>query len=257
MHRIGHAVISRLHSHQSFPFGPTQPRTKCRQHRELSNISPDKDGAGNIHQPDQQRLQSYALVSMPNIQNLQQQYQQPANTSTNKDIPSTPYQHTPPPKSDVASLCNHDSPSSVFLAPSKDLIIASYHNKFSINPLAVLLYSLRCSQIRQDILFRGLLPQKRWDDCGNVHEIMPCDAGFIEQITSLFSSQRELEQTMASCIQLGLVVQGVLEDGSLVYSVSEHSQHQISQSFKLEELHLLGLMFIVHIYPRDQALEPT
>jgi hypothetical protein len=165
IHQIGHAVISPLHSHQSFPFRLTQPRKKCRQHRELSNISPDEDGADNIHQPDQQRFQSHqdALVSIPNISSpkqnlLQQQYQKPANTSTNKDIASTPYQHIPTPKSDVSSLCNHDSPSSVFQPPSKDLIMASYHNKFSINPLAVLLYSLRCSQIRQDILFRGLLP---------------------------------------------------------------------------------------------------
>lgn len=90
-----------------------------------------------------------------------------------------------------------------------------------------------------------------------MHEITPRDAGFIEQITCLFSSQRELEQTIGSCIQLGLIVQGVLEDGSLVYAVSEHSQHQISQSFEREELHLLGLMFTAHIYPRDQALEPT
>ena len=90
-----------------------------------------------------------------------------------------------------------------------------------------------------------------------MHEITLYDASFDKQITHLFSSQSKLEQNIESCIQLGLIVQGILEDGSLVYSVSDQSQHQISQSYKDEELHLLGLMFTTYIYPRDQTLEPS
>jgi hypothetical protein len=170
----------------------------------------------------------------------------PSNTSTDQDIASISHQYIPTPRSNVSSLSDNDSPSSI-LAPSEDLI----------NPLPVLIYSLGHSQLRQDILFRGLLPQKRWDDRGKVHEITLYDAGFDKQITGLFSSQSKLEQNIESCIQLGLIVQGVLDDGSLVYSISDQSQHQISQSFKDEELHLLGLMFTTHIYPRDQTLEPS
>ncbi|KAH6670180.1 hypothetical protein B0J14DRAFT_114015 [Halenospora varia] len=162
-----------------------------------------------------------------------------------RQLSNTHHQDAPTPISNVSY--HNDSPSSVFLAPS-DL---------PINPLPVLLYSLGCSQIRQDILFRGLLLQKRWDDRGKVHEITLRDAGFKEQITCLFSSQSELEQTIESCIQLGLVVQGVLEDGSQVYSTSDRSRHQISQSFQRDELHLIGLMFTTYIYPRDQTLEPS
>jgi hypothetical protein len=153
----------------------------------------------------------------------------------------------PTPRSNISSLCDNDSPSSIFLAPSEDLITASSidHTSFPTDPLTVLLYS------------RGLEPQKRWDDCGKVHEVTPHEAVFDRQIVSLFSSQSKLEKSIEFCIQLGLVEQSWLEDGSVMYSISDQSRHQISQSLKGEELQLLGLMFTAHIYPRDQTLEPT
>jgi len=191
---------------------------------------------------NQQNFQSHqdARVSSPEQNLPQQQYRKLSNTSTNHDIASTPHQHITTSRSNA----------------SEDLITAPsvYHTNL---PLLVLLYSLGCSQIRQDILFRGLLPQKRWDDRGNVHEVRLRDAGFNEQIVCLFSNRSELEQTIRSCIQLGFIVQSVLRDGSLVYSISNQSQHQIPQSCNREELDLLGLMFTTHIYPRDKTLEPT
>ena len=107
------------------------------------------------------------------------------------------------------------------------------------------------------MLYRGLFPQKRWNDQGNVREITLHEAGLDEQVARLFSSQIQLEQAIKSCIQLGLVVLGTLGDDSPAYSLSDQSRHQISQSFKREELNLLGLMFMAHIYPRDQTLEPS
>ena len=131
------------------------------------------------------------------------------------------------------------------------------NTSFSTVSLPALLYSLGCSEVRKDMLYRGLFPQKRWNDQGNVREITLHEAGLDEQVARLFSSQIQLEQAIKSCIQLGLVVLGTLGDDSPAYSLSDQSRHQISQSFKREELNLLGLMFMAHIYPRDQTLEPS
>ena len=128
---------------------------------------------------------------------------------------------------------------------------------YSRDHLLALLYSLGCSEIRKDMLYRGLFPQKRWNDHGNVHEVTLQDAGLNEQVSRFFSSHIKLEQAIESCIQLGLIVLGKLTDDSLAYSLSDLSRHRISQSFKREELSLLGLMFTAHIYPRDQTLEPS
>jgi len=241
--QIGQAVASRPQNHQHFQFRPTITHKKDQQHRQLCNTSSNQD----VAQRDQQNFQSPqdARALIPNgsspKQNLpQQQCRKLSNTPTNQDIASTPHQHMPTPRSNT----------------SEDLITAP--SVYSTNlPLPVLLYSLGCSQIRQDILFRGLLPQKRWDDRGNVHEVRLRDAGFNRQIVCLFSNRSGLEQTIKSCIQLGFIVQSVLGDGSLVYSISNQSQHQIPQSCNRKELDLLGLMFTTHIYPRDKTLEPT
>jgi len=83
------------------------------------------------------------------------------------------------------------------------------------------------------------------------------DAGFDKQISCLFSSQSELEQTIESCIQLGWMVQRVSEDGSLEYLINDQTRDLILQSCNRRDLQLLGLKFITHIYPRDQTLEPS
>ena len=231
---------------------------QCQPSQEIHHIgqavaSPPQR-AGNPHQQHQQSFQSHqdAPTPIPNVSSLeqntpqQQQYRIPSNTSTDQDIASTPRQYIPTPRSIASCFSNNNSRSSA-LGLSKNLI----------NPLPVLICSLGHSQLRKDILFRGLLLQKRWNHYGKVDEITLHDAGFNKQITHLFSSQSELEHNIESCIQLGLIVQDEVEEGQLVYSISDQSQHQISQSFKEEELHLLGSMFTTHIYPRDQTLEPS
>ncbi|RDL31542.1 Uncharacterized protein BP5553_09751 [Venustampulla echinocandica] len=263
IHQIGQAVDSQRQDHLFLTFRLTTPKED--QQQQLLNTSLHLDEAGNIHQRQQQCFRSRqdvptSILNAPSLkQNLpqQQQYRKPFNTSTDRDMESPPHQHIPTLISNVSSLCDNESLS--FEAPSDDLIMASSidHTNFPIDPLPLLLYALGGSQIRQDVLFRGLLPQKRWDGCGNVREITPRDAGFDEQTTSIFSSQTVLEQTIETCIRFGLVLQGVSEDGSLQYSITEQSRRQISQTVKGEELHLLGLIFTTHIYPRDQALEPS
>jgi uncharacterized protein YejL (UPF0352 family) len=136
--------------------------------------------------------------------------------------------------------------------------VASIQNSdYSAVSLSVLLYSLGGCEIREDILYRGLFPQKRWNGHGNVHEVTLYDAGLNEQVAHLFSNRIKLDQAIKSCIQLDLIVLDTLVNDSLAYSLSDQSRHQISQSFKHEELSRLGLMFVAHIYPRDQTLEPS
>lgn len=127
----------------------------------------------------------------------------------------------------------------------------------SIGSLLVLLYSLGGSEIRRDILLRGLSQQKRWDDRGNVHELSICASGLGEQITSLFSSEAKLEENIRASIQLGSIVVSGVANGSLAYSISDLSRLQIFQSYSCEELQQTGLMFTIHIYPRDHTLEPS
>ncbi|OAL72084.1 folylpolyglutamate synthase [Trichophyton violaceum] len=120
-----------------------------------------------------------------------------------------------------------------------------------------LLYALGCSQIRQDILFRGLQPQKRWNIDGGVHEISLQDFNLSLQIAQLFSDQSILENAIDSCVQHGLIERDRLSDGSLAYSVSNQPRDQVSQLLDSGELRLLGLMFTAHIYPQDEILEPS
>ncbi|GBF59680.1 folylpolyglutamate synthase [Trichophyton mentagrophytes] len=120
-----------------------------------------------------------------------------------------------------------------------------------------LLYALGCSQIRQDILFRGLQPQKRWNIDGGVHEISLRDSDLSLQIAQLFSDQPILENAIDSCVQHGLIKRDRLSDGSLAYSVSNQPRDQVSQLLDSGELRLLGLIFTTHIYPQDEILEPS
>ncbi|KAL6714255.1 hypothetical protein ACLMJK_007678 [Lecanora helva] len=158
------------------------------------------------------------------------------------------------PRNDHDYSHNHQPSSTYALCPS-----VTYVKDTSCSTvfLQALLSSLGSSQIRKDMLCRGLFPQKRWNDLGNVREFTLHEAGFREQVARLFSSQIELEQAIKSCLRLGLIATGVLADGCLAYSLSDQSRFRISQSFKREELSLLGLMFMAHIYPRDQVLEPS
>jgi hypothetical protein len=183
-----------------------------------------------------------------------QQYRTPSHSLVDQDGASNPQQQVYTPISSVSSLCEHDSPSALCPPPS---VTASYidYNTFG-GPLPVLLYSLGGSQVRQDILFRGLMRQKQWDIGGNEHEIT-LDAGFDNQIISLFLSKSQLEQEIKSCIRHGSIKRSGLEHHILSYSISNRSWSVISQSINLEKLRLLGLMFIIHIYPQDKTLEPS
>ncbi|KKZ68233.1 hypothetical protein EMCG_06090 [[Emmonsia] crescens] len=122
-------------------------------------------------------------------------------------------------------------------------------------PLSVLLCSLGGSQVLERALFRGLVPQKRWNESGNVHEILLDDSGLDKTIVDLFSSPAKLKQAIDSCTRLGLITQCML-NGSPIYSVCEWLQLKISGSIGYGRLKQIGLIFTTHIYPRDEILEP-
>ncbi|CZS92454.1 uncharacterized protein RAG0_03007 [Rhynchosporium agropyri] len=255
MHPICEEASFTPQKHQDFQFRP-----------QTSNFLSDQDRADNPHQVDQQSFQAYQDAPPPLFNNSsskktlpqQQIYQQRSTALTDQDLTSTSHQSVPT-IYDIPSLSDNESSSAIFIAPSADLITSFSIGSTSLpmNPFSVLIFSLGSFHIRRDVLFRGLLLQKRWDSFGNVHGITLRDAGFDEQIVCLFSGQGEFEQDIESCIQLGLIVQEVSEDGSLVYSITDRSRDQILQFCQREELHLLGVMFITHIFPRDQNLESS
>ena len=119
--------------------------------------------------------------------------------------------------------------------------------------LLLLLHSLGCFTIREQILLRGLSPQKRWDVNGEMQEVTLSEAGINEQFVRLFSSRMELEQAIKSCVRDNMIIPYELEDGSLAYSLTNPRQVQISSSFGQMELFLQGLVFICHVYPTDET----
>jgi hypothetical protein len=101
------------------------------------------------------------------------------------------------------------------------------------------------------------LPQRRWNDQGIVHEVTLLEAGLNEQYFHLFSTSIELEQAIQSYIQNSMIIPNELEDGSLAYSLANKSQIQISSSSEQKELIIQGLLFITHIYPREETLHDS
>ena len=162
----------------------------------------------------------------------------------------------------LATFHGYDHPSKVGLSHQvfshvSDSSLTSINNTSVTQSLPILLYALGRSEIRQDVLFHGLLQQKRWNSDGRVHEVSLQDAGFNSQIVQLFSSRHVLENTINSCSQLGLITLSKSCDNSLAYSISGRSRQMISQYFDNGELDLLGLTFTTHIYPQDEILEPS
>ena len=119
-----------------------------------------------------------------------------------------------------------------------------------------LLYSLSRPHVRRDILLLGTSPQKRWDHLGNATQHSPFDSGIDERIASLLGNRPLLQRAIDSCLYRGFIREDDLEDGSRVYTLSNKSNHEIVRSFGRDTLHILGLAFIAHVYPRDENLEP-
>jgi len=122
----------------------------------------------------------------------------------------------------------------------------------SIMSLLLLLYSLGGFKIQKRILLLGLFPQKRWNDSGNVHNITLLDTGLNQQCARLFSAQITLEHAIESCVQHSMIIPNEVGDGSLAYSLADEVQ------IPFEHEHMLqGLIFITHIYPREEALHDS
>lgn len=81
-----------------------------------------------------------------------------------------------------------------------------------------------------------------------MHEITLQHAGFDEHITRLFFSQRELEQSLESCVQF-VVVKGVSGDGSLVYSQDPNRSRVLQSPSPPQALLVLeNLFYNIKVY---------
>ena len=119
-------------------------------------------------------IQPDGLVSKP-YPPIQESVQNECSTNWRNTVMS--------PQNDPRHSCNHQP----FLSKGKGLAYELGPSATSIGtrdfspaPLLFLLYSLGCSEIREDILFRGLFPQKRWNDHGTCRKlpfVMPALTG--------------------------------------------------------------------------------
>ncbi|KAH8591874.1 hypothetical protein B0O99DRAFT_597720 [Bisporella sp. PMI_857] len=124
------------------------------------------------------------------------------------------------------------------------------------DPLPNLLYAFGGS-IPQGMLFRGLLPQKRWDENGNIREIWMHDAGISEVIMRLFSSRTNFEQSVEANIRRGTITRTISLDEVPTLSITDQSRRHIETYYTCEEVNFQGSLFITYIYPRDQELDSS
>jgi hypothetical protein len=132
-------------------------------------------------------------------------------------------------------------------------IAGSLSEDLSVTSLLVLVDALGASEILHDVLFAGLLPQKRWNDDGNWREIRLDDASLDKEVVNVFSSHDKLQDVISTCIRLGFLTKGVTAQGFIVYSVTARPGERILRVFNREELNLLALIFTTHICPQHDT----
>ena len=67
-------------------------------------------------------------------------------------------------------------------------------------PLLLLLYSLGGSEVHEQVLFKGLTLQRRWDHRGNVQSIGLRDSGIRFELLSLFATQEKFMEVIKYCL---------------------------------------------------------
>lgn len=101
----------------------------------------------------------------------------------------------------------------------------------------------------------GTLPQQRWTSQGHVNTITIRDAGLHDHYVHVFATRHDLMQLLDLCIQEGVVSQTPLEDGSPSFSLC--AQAQFSKKPEEEGIMLQGLIFLAHVFPREEALHDS
>lgn len=118
-------------------------------------------------------------------------------------------------------------------------------------PFLTLLCALSSHNVPRDVLFSGLEAKKRWDSSGRVYYVLLQDSGLHSEIAQVFSDQILLENSISSCEQLGFISEF---ENSI--SASNQSRDLVSQYCDHRSLNLLGLLFMTHVFPQDEILDP-
>jgi hypothetical protein len=121
--------------------------------------------------------------------------------------------------------------------------------------LCRLLYALGGSEVGEWVFLEGSTPQRRWNTDGSFLEVTLVDSGIGQLLGGVFSDHRTLEQTLDSCVQSDWIIRNA-EGTSQTYSLSNEMYSQISSDPR-EDIILIGLIFIIHIYPRDEELHKS
>ncbi|KAJ6003591.1 hypothetical protein N7522_006283 [Penicillium canescens] len=107
--------------------------------------------------------------------------------------------------------------------------------------------------IRKDILWRGLLPQHRWDRNGNRTTASRTD---ITEFAELFANEDTLDQEIHGCANDGLIKEFTLEDGTQCYTLKGGLESCQRYDYS-RQLWVAIFAFAAYIYPRDDMLEQS
>ncbi|KAK3614186.1 hypothetical protein LTR56_027416 [Elasticomyces elasticus] len=103
----------------------------------------------------------------------------------------------------------------------------------------------------EDLLFRGVRRQNRWDNDGHITTVCLRDTGLSEQYAFLFRDKNTLSVSMQLCVQRGMLKRQ-LKDQSWVYHVTSDEQNDSEH----DNNPLDSLIFLCYICPREEALDP-
>ena len=181
-------------------------------------------------------------------------------TSTRRNVShdNVPQQ---PPRTFNSLLSSHDHPSFATASVSswteslaEPQSAMSDHTGCEIaTSLPRLLHALGCSEIPKGVLSCGLSLQTRWNEKGDQTELTLMESGLDEEYVRLFQTELQLDQIISCCIKNETIIQNGTGEDSLTYSVAG-DQHSSSDA---EELMLPGLIFIAHIFPREENLHSS
>ena len=116
--------------------------------------------------------------------------------------------------------------------------------------LSVLINGFRGQPFRYDVLRRGLVTQRRWDERGDATNITLVHAGLDAQYAPLFQAEDALESALQSCVEAGMLSQSA-QDTSSVFRVEQNWQRETSDTDTL----LQGLIFLCFLCPREPEFD--
>ncbi|OCT52740.1 hypothetical protein CLCR_09568 [Cladophialophora carrionii] len=172
-------------------------------------------------------------------------------------LSSTPTRSHPMEPSTGLGSSQHNSGNYSLPGPenAQGLLTHGFHDSEVSDCLCGLLYSLGSSKIQDRLLLYGTLPQQRWSSTGEIHKINLADTGLDARLVRLFSSEHDLKHALEACVRQGVIVRTQSDDGLVAYSLCNEAQ--FSNAPEQDALMLQGLIFLAHVYPREEALHDS